>query len=371
MKVTSTVPSTKESDTSSIDTLRGGSSSSGSGSSDDPNYQNAVYTHPQQQQQQQQNSNDDDKKTSTVDEDEQLFHETVQDRVDRWRQEQMSYQPYGGGGGGGATTTAMQYEQQQTPYYQQQQQQQTGGFNNNDNSIVNVNPQHQQQFPTSTGSNNSPAQQGAVDANRLKLILSVSKGSRAVTFFVLMWRNIYMFDVADTSIKKSMGFYRGFVRSILTLLLCGNIAGFVSSMLPSSSTTSTSSTDHHHHHSTKTKKRMKAILNLDKLVEIVLLVWYFFRLTIFPSKYVPKEVFIAGALHSTFFLLQCQATTRFVWDEGIQLSPKAGQQQQQQQQQQQRDIFFDDDDDDMDDYQRYASYGGSQSASPYTTQSPQ
>ena len=171
-----------------------------------------------------------------------------------------------------------------------------------------------------------------------------------------------MFDVADTSIKKSMGFYRGVVRSILTVMLCGNIAGFVSSVLPSSSASSTSnspSSADHHHHSTKTKKRMKAILNLDKLVEIVLLVWYFFRLTIFPSKYVPKEVFIAGALHSTFFLLQCQATTRFVWDEGIQLSPKTGQQLQQQQQQQRRDIFFDDDDEDMGgDYQRYASYEG-------------
>jgi hypothetical protein len=61
------------------------------------------------------------------------------------------------------------------------------------------------------------------------------------------------------------------------------------------------------------KKRLKAILNLDKLVEALMLIWYFIRLTIAPSKYVPREIFIANTLHSVFFLIQCQAFTRVNW----------------------------------------------------------
>jgi hypothetical protein len=352
--------------TSAVDLLRGGAATPGTpgggrGPNDfdsDPNYQNALYTQPQSQAYDN-NMNDDNENL--------LFQETVQDRVDRWRQEQMKYQPYGG-----ATTAA-------TAPYEHQHYQQTGfTSSSNGNSTVNLNPQFQSQTSTTAGAATINGNGGfGVDLNRLKLFISISKGSRALTFFVLMWRNIYMFDVADSSIQKSKSLLRLVVRTALTLLLCGNIAGFVTSILPSPTSSSSPSsalsgevggigTSDHHHHSTKTKKRMKAILNLDKLLEMVLLVWYFFRLTIFPSKYVPTEVFIAGALHSVFFLLQCQATTRFVWDEGIQLSPKAqyqlqNQLQQQQLQRQQNEMFLNNNmnknyDNDLDDYKRYASY---------------
>jgi hypothetical protein len=61
------------------------------------------------------------------------------------------------------------------------------------------------------------------------------------------------------------------------------------------------------------KKRLKAILNLDKVLEAILLFWYFIRLTVAPSRYVPREVFIASTLHSVFFIIQCQAFTRVSW----------------------------------------------------------
>lgn len=136
---------------------------------------------------------------------------------------------------------------------------------------------------------------------RVKLLSSVSKGSRAVIFFILLWRDIYLFEMTDQSIKGSLR--KTFIRFILTTVLIGNIAGLVISV--------TSAGRH------VAKKRLKAILNLDKVVESGLLLWNFSRATLFPSKYVEREIFIAGTLHCIFFIVQCQAFTRVTWDEKV------------------------------------------------------
>ncbi len=167
-----------------------------------------------------------------------LFQESVQERVDRWREAQV------------------EQSQNMTPEQE-------------------LNPRDSQ--------------------GRMKLIASVSRGSRALIFFMIMWRDIHLFELADQSLK---GIKRLFVVVPLILLFIGNMAGVVASF--------TSPT-----HSSK--KRMKAILNLDKLVEGILLVWYFLRLTVVPSKYIPREVFVAKTLHSVIFLVQLQAFTRVTW----------------------------------------------------------
>ena len=114
-------------------------------------------------------------------------------------------------------------------------------------------------------------------------------------FFILMWRDVHLYEVADQSLK---GFARIVIVVPLVLLFIANLAGVVASFSSPS-------------HSAKT--RLKAILNLDKLLEAILLFWYFIRLTVAPSKYVPREAFIASFLHSCFFLLQSQAVTRLTW----------------------------------------------------------
>ena len=171
---------------------------------------------------------------------EHLFQESVQDRVDRWRETQLA-------------------QSQSRTQFQE------------------MNPRDEQ--------------------GRMKLIASVSKGSRAFIFFVLMWRDIHLFETADQIFKKG-GVLRLFAVIPLTLLFIGNLAGVVASI---------TSPGH------ATKKRMKAILNLDKIVEILLLGWYFLRLTILPSRLVPREIYVANVLHSVFFLIQCQAFTRVTW----------------------------------------------------------
>mmetsp|Transcript_111257 Transcript_111257/g.321705 ORF Transcript_111257/g.321705 Transcript_111257/m.321705 type:complete len:325 (+) Transcript_111257:199-1173(+) len=171
-----------------------------------------------------------------------LFQESVQERVDKWRQSQM----------------------------EQSQQ---------------ITPQQEMSPRDSQG--------------RMKLLASVSKGSRAILFFLLMWRDIHLYELADQAFK---GTFRLFVVTPLISLFIGNMAGVVASFTAAG------------HGS---KKRMKAILNLDKLVEGLLLVYYFFRLTVLPSKYVPRELYVARTLHSVMFMVQLQAFTRLSWDENI------------------------------------------------------
>jgi hypothetical protein len=133
------------------------------------------------------------------------------------------------------------------------------------------------------------------EKGRMKLLASVGKGSRAFIFFVMMWRDIHLYEVADQALK---GTFRLMVVVPMVGLFIANLAGAVVSF---------SSPSH------SSKKRLKAILNLDKVLEAIMLFWYFIRLTVAPSRYVPREVFIANTLHSVFFIVQCQAFTRVSW----------------------------------------------------------
>jgi hypothetical protein len=143
----------------------------------------------------------------------------------------------------------------------------------------------------------SPEQAASVrDAQgRVKLLTHVGRGSRALIFFVLMWRDVHLYEVADQTYK---GLFRLVTVIPLVLLFISNLAGAVTSITSPS-------------HSAK--KRLKAILNLDKLVEMLIIVFNFGRLTIFPSQYTPREIYIANTLHSVFFILQSQAFTRLTW----------------------------------------------------------
>lgn len=144
----------------------------------------------------------------------------------------------------------------------------------------------------------SQAQISARDEQgRVKLLTSVSKGSRALIFFILMWRCTALYEIAD---KTRNGMARLILVVPLAFLFIGNMAGAVASLTSPS-------------HSAK--KRLKAILNLDKLVEAALIVYSFLRLTILPSVTTPREIYIASIMHSVFFILQCQAFTKLSWSE--------------------------------------------------------
>lgn len=110
-----------------------------------------------------------------------------------------------------------------------------------------------------------------------------------------MWRDVHLYEVADQALK---GFTRiAFVVPLL-LLFIANLAGVVASI---------TSPGH------SAKKRLKAILNLDILVEGILIVYNFIRLTVFPTKLIPREVYIANTMHSIFFILQSHSFTKLNW----------------------------------------------------------
>ena len=233
-------------------TIRGGEQRPPQQSSNNPYEQPAVYSPNQDNNYEDGFANYNPPNTGASfdpDSTEDVFHESVQDRVDKWRNEQL--QKYG-----------------------------------------HLTPEQEANPRDETG--------------RAKLVQHVSKGARATIFFLLMWRNMTLFDIADQSIKGPLA--RRVVRTIVTVMFVGNLAGAVASFTSPS-------------HSAK--RRMKMILNGDKFVEIVLLLWYFLRLTILPSELVPREVIFAGAFHSLFFLLQAQAFTRLTWDENIAPPPQA------------------------------------------------
>jgi len=143
-------------------------------------------------------------------------------------------------------------------------------------------------------------------AQNANLMATVSKGSRTILFFLLMWRDLHLFEMADQALRN-----RGFVRSLLVtplvFLFLFNLIGAITSVMQSSNDKSTQ-------HG-RAKRRLKAILNADKLVEMVLLAFYVLRLTIVPSKYTPREIYVANIFHSLLFLLQCHAFTRLTWND--------------------------------------------------------
>lgn len=113
---------------------------------------------------------------STIsDETEDPFHETVQDRVNRWRQSQME---------------------------------QLADRPNPDQAPRALTPEQQ---------------------NRFRLIMSVSKGSRAFIFILLVLRSLHLFEVADQTLsgKKIL---RLLAVVPIFILFVGNMAGVVASL---------------------------------------------------------------------------------------------------------------------------------------------
>lgn len=157
----------------------------------------------------------------------------------------------------------------------------------------------QQQFKYE---NQSPLEEAnpREEDGRMKLLASVSKGSISLFFFILMWRSVHHYELADQSFKGS-------VRLIMVLptviLFLGNMVGCVASLMSSSSTSA----------SRNSKKRMKAVLNLNKLVELCLIIYNVFRLIFFPSKYILKEVYVGRTLTNFLFIIQCQLFTKVTW----------------------------------------------------------
>ena len=133
---------------------------------------------------------------------------------------------------------------------------------------------------------------------KMKLLASVSKGSIAMFFFILMWRSVHHYEMADLA-YQSMPTKRLLMVLPCVILFLGNMAGCVGSIMS---------------HGALGKKRMKGILNLNKLMEITLMGYNVMRLVLVPSKLVPREIFVGRTLSNFLFLVQCQLFTKVTWN---------------------------------------------------------
>jgi len=135
------------------------------------------------------------------------------------------------------------------------------------------------------------------EEGRLKLLATVSRGSISVFFFVLMWRSVHHFELADQAFRRSPTTRLIFVVPTV-LLFIGNMAGCVATIMT---------------RTLKSKKRMKAVLNLNKLVELSLFAYNVVRLGL-VNKLVPREIYVGRSITNFLFIVQCQLFTRVTWD---------------------------------------------------------
>jgi len=176
--------------------------------------------------------------------------------------------------------------------------------------------QQQQQQQTQTAAD---AASVIDDEGRFKLFTTVSRASVAFFFFILMWRTVHHYELADATFgnhggnNKSAGvaFMRALVLTPLVVLFLGEMMGALLGIAQAKL-------------SKATKKRLKGILNLHKMVELVMIVNNVLRLAIFPSKYVPREVYIGRTLANFFFVMQAQLYTKFSWDDVVGKSTEGG-----------------------------------------------
>jgi len=136
------------------------------------------------------------------------------------------------------------------------------------------------------------------EEGRMKLLASVSRGSIPMIFFVLIWRSVHHFELADQAFKESTK--RVFVLPTVILLI-SNMAGFVGGIMAQTP---------------RSKTRMKAILNLNKLVELILFFYNTSRLMI-PNDFVAREIYVGRVISNFIFLLQCHVYTKVTWDSHV------------------------------------------------------
>jgi len=151
------------------------------------------------------------------------------------------------------------------------------------------------------------------DQGRFKLFTAVSRVSVSFFFFILMWRTVHHYELADATFgsgrgTNGVGLRAALVRTVvvtpLVVLFLGEMMGAVLGMMGGDANTSSTS-----------KKRLKGILNLHKFVELVMLVYNVIRLAIWPSKYVMREVYIGRTISNFFFFMQSQLYTKLSWGE--------------------------------------------------------
>lgn len=127
-----------------------------------------------------------------------------------------------------------------------------------------------------------------------------------------MWRTVHHYELADSTFAISTCPYllRAVVVTPLVVLFLGEMVGAVLGLtggLGGGGGGGGGSASH------ATKRRLKGVLNLHKLVELSMILYNVVRLAIWPSRYVMREVYIGRTIANFFFLMQAQIYTKLSW----------------------------------------------------------
>jgi len=153
----------------------------------------------------------------------------------------------------------------------------------------------------------------AVDEQgRFKLFTTASRFSISIFFFVLMWRTVHHYELADATFT---GLPRVVVAGPLVFLFLGEMMGAILGLMGGPGGEGSSGASGGGHTSHATKKRLKGVLNLHKFVELSMLVYNVLQLALLPSKYTPREIYIGRTVSNFFFLVQAQLYTKLSWDD--------------------------------------------------------
>ena len=146
-------------------------------------------------------------------------------------------------------------------------------------------------------------------ASGISLFAAVSRASVSIFFFILMWRTVHHYESADAAFGAGGGgpgkmLKRNAVCAPLVILFLGELVGAVMGLSGGKGGNGSRST----------KRRLKGVLNLHKAVELMTMTYNVIRLAVWPSKYVPREVYIGRTVSNFFFFMQCQLYTSLSWD---------------------------------------------------------
>ena len=134
-------------------------------------------------------------------------------------------------------------------------------------------------------------QQPAAESN--PLLASATKLSVSGYFFLLVWRAVHLYELADQT--------RGFKRLCLViptvLMFLFDIAGLLVSF----------------NFKDSNKVKLKMILNFNKAIELSCMSYSIFRLLLAPSVWTPREVYIGRVLVNFVMIMQSQLLTKVSW----------------------------------------------------------
>ena len=158
----------------------------------------------------------------------------------------------------------------------------------------------------------------AVDEQgRLKLFSAVSRASVSFFFFLLMWRTVHHYELADATFAPpaarggpSRPLLRAVVVTPLVVLFLGEMVGAILGLTGGLGMGGGSGGGGASH---ATKRRLKGVLNLHKTVELAMMAYNVVRLAVWPSRYVMREVYIGRTISNFFFLMQAQLYTKLSW----------------------------------------------------------